>query len=342
MELALYEPEHGYYERRRRPPGRAGDYYTSVSVGSLFGELLAFAFAGWSAGLRAEPLQLVEAGAHAGQLAADILEWLRGQRPELFGRTEYWIVEPSPNRRAWQAETLAGWGGVVRWASGWEAFAPGKVKGIIFANELLDALPVHRLGWDAGLGRWFEWGVTMDGDRFTWVRLPWDSSAGGAAAYAAHFPSAAALALLPDGFTTEICPAAVCWWQAAARALAAGKLMTLDYGQEAQDFFSPERAPGTLRAYREHHLAGDILADPGEQDLTAHVDFTLIRAAGEAAGLRTEGRLTQEQWLTEIARQTWAAPADFPPWTPARLRQLRTLTHPEHLGRAFQVLIQAR
>jgi SAM-dependent MidA family methyltransferase len=342
MELALYHPEHGYYERPRRPLGRAGDYYTSVSVGSLFGELLAFAFAQWSAERRAEPLQLVEAGAHDGQLAADILAWLRGQRPGLFGRTQYWILEPSANRRAWQAETLAGWAGVVRWASAWQAFPPGKVKGIIFANELLDALPVHRLGWDARRRRWFEWAVTVAGDRFVWARLPWDSSTGGYAPCAAHFPSAAALASLPDGFTTEICPAAVSWWQAAAGALAAGRLMTLDHGQGAPQFFSPDHARGTLRAYRRHHLAADVLARPGEQDLTADVDFTVIQAAGEARGLRTEGCLTQEQWLTQIARQTWAAPAHFPPWTAARLRQFRTLTHPEHLGRAFRVLLQAR
>jgi SAM-dependent MidA family methyltransferase len=342
MELALYHPEHGYYERPGQRLGRAGDYYTNVSVGRLFGELLAFQFARWSAELRAEPLQLVEAGAHDGRLAADILEWLRGQRPGLFAQTEYWILEPSANRRAWQAETLAGCAGVVRWGSGWQAFPPGKVKGIIFANELLDALPVHRLGWDAEQRRWFEWAVTVESDRFVWARLPWSGPATAPTACTAHFPSAAALAWLPDGFTTEISPAAASWWQAAARALAAGRLMTLDYGLDARQFFSPDRADGTLRAYRRHHFASDLLAHPGEQDLTAEVDFTVIQAAGEALGLRTEGRLTQERWLTQIARQTWAAPEQFPQWTPARLRQFQTLTHPEHLGRAFEVLIQVR
>ena len=118
MDLALYCPLCGYYEKKEDTPGRRGDFYTSVSVGSLFGELLAFQFAAW---LEAEDsnqmseFRIVEAGAQDGRLAKDILDWLKLQRPELFGLITYWIVEPSPQRQRWQTETLNEFGAKVRW-----------------------------------------------------------------------------------------------------------------------------------------------------------------------------------------------------------------------------------
>ena len=118
MELALYAPELGYYERGRAVVGRGGDFYTSASVGPVFGELLAFRFARWQAeddGPAGGASQIIEAGAHDGRLARDILAWLRSWRPALAGRIRYTLCEPSPVRRAWQAETLAGFSGQVDW-----------------------------------------------------------------------------------------------------------------------------------------------------------------------------------------------------------------------------------
>jgi SAM-dependent MidA family methyltransferase len=348
METALYCPECGYYERTEGALGRRGDFYTAVSVGPLFGELLAQCFGAWLAALFQQSpgsaLQLVEAGAHDGQLALDLLSALRQQRPALAARAEYLIVEPSVRRRAWQQAKLKEFAGCVRWVSGWDAVPLGGVRGVIFCNELLDALPVHRLAWDARAGAWVELGVTLRAGEFAWERMPLSVTA----------PSLPAelLAVLPDGFATEVCPAAVSWWRAAAGALGEGKLVMCDYGLEALDFFRPERADGTVRAYHAHRLVADLLARPGEQDLTAHVNFTGLIRAGEDAGLKTESLLTQAKFLTDIARQAWAEPPGGAPvpagrpgaaaWTPARTRQFQTLTHPEHLGRAFRVLTQAR
>src|SRR5262245_59530096 len=166
MELALYCPDSGYYERSPTGIGRAGDYYTSVSVGPGFGGLLARQFAQW---LPEGSVQLVEAGAHDGSLARDILTWLRDNVPSLFGRLAYWIVEPSPNRQKWQQKRLDEFAGKIRWFGDF----PGHVTGVIFSNELLDAFPVRRFGWD---GSWFEWGVTVEGDRFAWARLAGDAA----------------------------------------------------------------------------------------------------------------------------------------------------------------------
>src|SRR3989442_5437563 len=184
MELSLYCPQFGYYEQIANTPGRRGDFYTNVSVGPLFGQLLATQFAQWlgqwerrsvKRGMN-EPapdrLQLLEAGAHNGRLAADILDSFKSRRPQLFEKLEYWILEPSLRRQRWQRKTLAPFNGNVQWFDSWEKLPPGVVRGIIFSNELLDAMPVHRLGWDSQNKTWFEWGVSAVGGQFVWQKLP--------------------------------------------------------------------------------------------------------------------------------------------------------------------------
>jgi SAM-dependent MidA family methyltransferase len=338
METALYCPDCGYYERTSRVVGRRGDFYTAVSAGPLFGELLAHRFGDWledcatrNAGGGA---QLVEAGAHDGQLALDLLSALGHQRPALAARVEYLIVEPSPRRRQWQREKLQAFAGRVRWVSGWEELPARSVRGVIFANELLDALPVHRLVWDARAKAWFELGVALRGDGLAWQRM--------ALSVPAPELPAELLAVLPDGFTTEAGPAAAAWWRAAAGALGDGKLVTFDYGLDAPDFFRPERAEGTVRGYRDHRPVADVLARPGEQDLTAHVNFSELIRVGEEAGLRTEATVSQASFLTDIVHRFWAASNMARDPIAGRARQFQTLTHPEHLGRSFRVLVQAR
>jgi SAM-dependent MidA family methyltransferase len=372
MELALYCPNCGYYEKEKDIVGRHGDYYTSVSVGSLFGEMLAFQFAQWlqesgslssesQAGIGMKGIRIVEGGAHGGDLARDILGWLREHQPGLFNQLEYWIAEPSETRRKWQQRKLAGFGRRVRWVgevaslndgafTDTRLLPPSGIRGIVFSNELLDAMPVHRLGWDAKARAWFEWGVTLQAGHFVWTRIEGRGLEEGhqrasASSWISHIPMLLQSRLpeiLPDGFTTELCPAAEQWWREAAMAMECGKLVAIDYGLTAEEFFMPGRKEGTLRGYHRHQLASDVLANPGEQDITAQVNFTAIRAAGESAGLSTEAFLTQAQFLTGIAARTWKDEGSFGKWTPERIRQFQTLTHPEHLGQLFRVLVQER
>jgi SAM-dependent MidA family methyltransferase len=206
------------------------------------------------------------------------------------------------------------------------------LTGIIFSNELLDAFPVHRHGWDAKNRKWFEWGVVVEGKKFVWARL--DNST-------FRIPHSALESVLPDNYTVETSPAAEKWWREAAGILLHGKLLAIDYGFTAGEMFSPARTRGTLRAYSRHHVTTDILADPGEQDLTAHVNFSAIQKAGEEAGLKTENFCTQPQFLTHILEKA-VKDESFGEWNASRARQFQTLTHPEHLGRAFRVLIQSR
>ena len=312
MEIALYCPNLGYYERPDSRIGKHGDYYTSVSVGPLFGELLAFQFGKWLETIPGQ-VQLVEGGAHDGRLALDILSALP---PPLRERLEYWIIEPSENRQKWQQQTLNEFAGKVRW---FEDF-PRTVTGVIFSNELLDSLPFKRFGWDAKAQRWFEWCVTED---FQWARLPGDTN------------MAELAPVLPDGYTWEMNLGATKWWIKAARLLQAGKLCAIDYFLADGELWRPERLHGTARAYRAHRICSDLLSNPGEQDITAHVFLRPLQKLGERAGLTTEPIITQAAFLTRILQQG-ARPRE--PYA----GQFNTLTHPEHLGERFKVLIQSR
>jgi len=180
--------------------------------------------------------------------------------------------------------------------------------------------------------------VAINREHFVWTRLPQSDHA---SRFMSHVPPEL-VAVLPDGFTTEFCPAAENWWREAAGLLGEGKLLTLDYGLTAEEFLTPDRKDGTLRAYQRHQLKTDVLAHPGEQDLTAHVNFTTIQSAGRQAGLKSEVFEAQERFLTGIAGQAWNANSGFGSWTSNCTRQFQTLTHPNHLGRSFRVLVQAR
>lgn len=354
MELALYAPGLGYYEQPREI-GRRGDFFTSVSVGPVFGELLAFQFAQWLEEGKAERCQIIEAGAHDGKLAADILGWMQKWRPELFPRLEYILIEPSHTRRNWQEQTLREFSRQTKW-TGRVAELVSPVEGnrpattdvgrvpphgahpfrIIFSNELLDAMPVHRFSWDGE--NWRECVVACENEKFVWQL----ASATSALTNALPKIGSELAAAMPKGFIVEHSPAAVAWWTKAAEVLGRGKLLAIDYGLTEVELLRPERSKGTLRAFSKHHSDANLLDNPGEGDITAHVNFSAIETAGLSAGLTTERFMDQEKFLVQILGKTHAAQNSFEAWTPARIKQFHTLAHPEHLGRAFRVLVQTK
>jgi SAM-dependent MidA family methyltransferase len=343
MELALYCPDSGYYEQPQRRIGRAGDFITSVSAGSLFGELLACQIASWFEASDDSPRQLVEAGAHDGQFAFDVLAWTVRHRPALFETLEYWLVEPSSRRQSWQREKLDKFADRVRWVKSLDELAASGVNGLIFSNELLDAFPVHRLGWDAVAQEWFEWGVGLAGGDFIWRREPKGDHDWKAELTLAGFDLPSSLeAVIPDGFILELSPEATAWWRTAASLLKSGRLITIDYGMTNAELVAPESRHGTLRAYRQHRLGENLLDSPGEQDITAHVNFSELQRSGEEAGLTTETFMPQGRFLTRIAGEMWRAGIGEAELSQSQIRQFKTLTHPDHLGRSFRVLVQAR
>jgi len=339
MELALYHETHGYYEKRSDQVGTSGDFITSVSVGDLFGRLLAFEFASWIRVLREgghdPPFQIVEAGAHRGQLAHDILSEIQTMAEDVFTDVQCIIIEPSERRREWQRETLSEFEGRVLWREDWSELTRnnGPVNGIIYSNELLDAFPVHRYVWDAEAAAWFETGVAGNADTLVWTRLSGARESPIDPELCRH---------LPNGFIFESTPSAVEWWSQAASALGAGKLVAIDYGAEFEELVSPVRSNGTLRAYRNHSHVDSVLSDPGEQDLTATVNWSAIRTAGETAGLNSSNLAIQATFLTRIlARAVDSSPENWQ-LTPKQIRQFQMLTHPSHLGQKFQTFIQSK
>jgi SAM-dependent MidA family methyltransferase len=329
MRAALYEPGLGYYARGTRQVGRAGDFFTSVSVGPLFGELLARRLLrDWRE--RGEPARwrIIESGAHDGTLAADVLTAVAALEPRAIRGLDYVIGEPLETLRSAQRETLARFGTTARVCESITALSDDPLPGIAFGNELLDALPFHVVGFRGG--SWHECLVALTADGgFTWQSGEPDGDA-----------LRNALGLLgndfPDGYRTEVRICYQDFLSPLAAALVEPLMIWPDYGFARSDYYHPARKSGTLRTFAGHRAAEDPLADPGAADITAHVDFTAVAEAAISLGGRPVVFRNQGSWLTENSRD-WLLGQEGAP-QPALMRQFQTLVHPAHLGGSFQIL----
>lgn len=339
MELALYHEDHGYYSSgETRMVGREGDFYTSVSVGGMFGFLLARRLIDeWRTRFdESLPLVIVEQGAHDGRLARDILEGVVELAPDLLGLLEYRIVEPRPRLREALATQWADGdsGGSIRVVESLEkARAP---QGVFLCNELLDAFPVHRLIFQSGCWQENCVGHHESGVGLAWVCRPLP---GKFAAFADELGTE-----FPDGYLTEICPAVDEWMADAGRLFENGLWWIIDYGYEREDYYLPQRRTGTLRCYRKHRAGEDPLASPGRQDITAHVDFTRVELAAKREGLSMHRFTDQHHSLIEAAKPWLLSLEGKKPdsITAKRLRQFQTLTHPSLMGQQFKVMELSR
>jgi SAM-dependent MidA family methyltransferase len=357
MDLALYHTELGYYARAARRSGRAGDFFTSVDVGPLFGELLEVQIAEMAGILAAASparsafsgFDVVEAGAGSGRLTADVLRAMRERQPDLLRRVQLSLVEASAAARAAQAETLRGLFDRPFKSS---AVLPESIEGVIFANELLDAFPVHQVvmrkdglkeiyvSGTADLGR-----AGLSGrPRLTTHEGPLSTPA-----LAEYFERLNVR--LEPGWRAEINLRAVEWVRDIARRLRHGFVILIDYGHEAHELYSASHAAGTLTSFLKH-TSGTAPQDaatpawlerPGDQDITAHVDFTSVRAAAEGEGLTTIGFLDQTYFilgLVAAGRATLLGSVDTGSTPDFRERlALKTLLMPGGLGSTMKVLI---
>ena len=284
MELALYHREHGYYTAAPQRSGRSGDFYTSVDVGPMFGELIAVQLAEMWRLLRAAGatyFDLVEAGAGNGRLARDILDAASRYHPDFYENLRLTLVERSAAARAAQLDTLGPHAGRLISSSD---CLPHRVTGAIVGNELLDALPVHVVTMTAsGI---CEIGVGERDGALVEVDMP------------LSHPALADRVNLDLEARAEVGVAAADWMYGAAQSLARGFVLLFDYGYEASVAHLRAHPHGTLMAYRAHRAdPRDWLADPGETDLTAQVDLSAIRRAATAAGLETLSILDQTYFL---------------------------------------------
>jgi SAM-dependent MidA family methyltransferase len=290
MEAALYHPEYGYYARAPQRSGREGDFFTSVDVGPLFGEMLALQIDEIRNLLNLDEIDLVEGGAGNGRLTRDILAAAADQRLEFLPRSRVALVERSAAARAAHPATFASLGLPMPVTS--RDDLPPRISGVIFANELLDALPVHVVETtQAGLEEIY---VGSEGAKLVEVRGPLSTAA--IAEYVAEVGVEP-----PRGTRIEVGLAAVQWIAGAAAALERGIVLLFDYGHEARELYSAVHASGTLTTYRRHSVgARHWLEDPGESDLTAHVNLTAIRGATERAGLEVLGMVDQMYFLIAL------------------------------------------
>jgi SAM-dependent MidA family methyltransferase len=337
MEVALYHPGFGYYAKAGAPSpiGKSGDFFTSVSVGPLFGHLLARQFFQmWQRLGKIDPFWIIEQGAHDGQLACDILDCCRTEMPDLFSAIRYGIVQASGDasmrqRCAPDADLISR----MSWFENLGALADEEPVGVFFSNELVDAFPIRAITYRTG--RWLEQHVTIEDERLRWIDLPIEDRELSRAILDLPLPAL-------EGYTTEINLRAAPWIAEVAHAMQQGYVLTIDYGHPASLYYAPFRTGGTLTAYVKHHGNDDVLTEPGMRDITAHVDFTALARAGENAGLTTLGFLDQQRFLMGVAHDELSE-KKMPHLTiQQNLTAWNTLTHPDHLGANFFALIQAK
>lgn len=323
MELALYHPQLGYYGAGRAVVGRKGDYFTSVSVGRVFGELLGVQFREmWGVLGRPAVFTILEQGANNGAFAADVLGWSRREAPDFYEAVRYEIVESLEVPRGRQLERLGEFLGKVTWRDGLEELP--RFTGVHFSNELVDAFPVHAVRFREG--KWRELYVTGG---LTWTDRPIDD--GSLLEQLGDVPQL-------EGYTTEVNLEALQWAEMLARKLEWGWVLTVDYGFPRTWYYSPERRQGALQCYAGHAKGLDPLGEPGFRDLTAHVEFTSLVKTFLAAGMELAGYADQHHFLTGLVSRAYAERAP----SAQEARGLKTLLHPEMLGTAFHVLGMSR
>ncbi|HMF55297.1 MAG TPA: SAM-dependent methyltransferase [Pyrinomonadaceae bacterium] len=339
MNAALYDARDGYYSRRDLERwGRTGDYRTSSERSPLFAATFADYFAKLFLELNAPPeFTILEAGAGAGHFARGVLETLAQEHTEIFARVRYVIDERSAGSRKRIERILSDYAERVEFHS--LARIKKAFTGIIFSNELLDALPVHSVIMRDGKLRELRVDVGRGGE-FAWVE-----SKLSVPELASYFDWCDVE--LAEGQIVEVNLDALDWVTRAASSLNQGFIISIDYGAEAEELYgAPHRREGTLRAFRRHRFAESVLANPGEQDLTSTVNWTAMMKAGERVGLMTLKLQRQDQFLLEAGLLDRLEKMASEKLSEAEALQLRTsardLIMPDRMGASFQVLIQKK
>ncbi|WP_199099593.1 SAM-dependent methyltransferase [Dyella sp. ASV21] len=339
MERCLYMPGLGYYSAGKTKFGEAGDFITAPELGELFAGCVVSAVHP-VLDMLGEDADFLELGGGSGAFAEAALKAFAaaGSLPR-----HYFILEPSADLRERQRERL-------------EAALPADVftrvlwlnrppeqewRGVLFANEVIDALPTTRFAMKTG--EVYEEYVALDGEgRLMRVDRPADALVSGAVR---HVERDMELEFV-DGYRSEILPQLPYWIQAIAGTLSAGLMLFIDYGYVRRELYLPERNDGTLRAYYRHRAHADPLYLPGLNDLTASVDFTALAEAGNSAGFSVAGYLPQAQFLIGSGlQQVFEAAYTAAPDEAARYRlaqEVKKLTMPDQMGERFQAMLFAR
>jgi SAM-dependent MidA family methyltransferase len=336
MEQALYHPAYGYYTSARTRIGRQGDYYTNVSVGHLYGQLLASQLIEmWNLLENPTRFTIVEQGAEDGLLAWDILSAIADESNEAAACIRYVIVEPIPEKRMQQRARLEpAFLNKTSWLNNLNELEP--ITGAFISNELLDAMPVHLVVYEDNA--WSELFVDLSGEDFLFIPLKIEPPELVLALNKLPVPVAAS-------YRTEVNLEAGRWiWTVSAK-LERGFVLVIDYGFPRYEYYKPERTEGTLSCYSRHRRSYNPLERPGEIDITAHVDFTSLAEAALNASCAVAGYTDQHHFMVGAAESRLLAfekEVKAETATPARaafLNPYRALMHPGTMGMAFKFLL---
>ncbi len=337
MELCLYHPEYGYYTSSRTRIGKQGDFFTSSSVHSLFGRLIARQIVQLWQLMGEGPFTLVEQGAGEGFLCLDILDALADETPELYAQVEYRIIELSPDHRNRQRERLAAHvaAGRINWCefSGLETFS-----GCFLTNELVDAFPVHL--------------VEKQDNRLQEVMVNYVEGA-----FVEEFAPLSDPRLadyfqlvqqpLVEGNRAEVNLASLDWMEQVTQKLERGAVLTVDYGYPAAELLAPWRRTGTLLCYHRHQSSDNPYQHVGCQDITAHVNFSLLEKVAAKQGFATvyfgeQYRFLMGLGFLEELIRLQALESD-PKRAQALRMTLKNLILPDGgMGESFKVLLQTK
>lgn len=333
MQLALYKQDMGYYMTESTVIGKHGDFYTSPSLHQLFSVMIAKqAEEIWEILDRPKDFSFVECGGGMGFFAKDFLDYLKDKKP-LFDVLRYIIVEKNRFLQQRQSVLLSQYNQDVYWVE--DISGLNNITGVLFCNELFDAFPV-RLIKKIG-GSVFEIWVNLKDNKIVEEYYPCRQDT---IQYMNEFCPSIFDSVYQDGYTTEINLVAKDWLNKANDILKEGFIITIDYGFNSDDYYSPERTTGTLLCYYRHEVNDNPYINIGKQDITAHVNFSALKRWGEEIGLRSCGYCSQGSYLVSlgideaIIEMYGEEPDGF------QIAKIKGLILPQGLGQSHKVLVQ--
>jgi len=287
MEMALYEPDLGYYTSQNTKIGKAGDFYTSSHLHPIFGAMIGKQTEEmWEIMGKPSVFQIIETGSGAGYLCKDMLDYLKNR--EFFNPLSYIIVELNHAMRDRQKNLLADFSDKVSWASAIRELS--NIRGCFLSNELLDSFPVHLIEMEDEIKKIF---VSAGGESL--IEIKEKPGTDEILNYLKEFSIE-----LQKGYRTEINLQIKDWLNEVNNALTDGFILTIDYGYPARDYYSEDRNRGTLLCYHKHQVTEDPYQNIGEQDITAHVNFSSVKKWGEELGIKTIGFCQQGTFLISL------------------------------------------
>ena len=333
MSMALYDPELGYYNTESGKIGREGDFYTSSHLHPVFGSIIGRQiFELWDLMGRPDNFRIVEMGGGAGHFCKDLLDSLRSvdKFADFFRTLKYTIIERSPAMRNKQQGLLSGLTDKIEWLSSLSEC--GGITGCIFSNELLDAFPVHLVRMEESLKEIY---LDFDEDK-GFMEIAGDLSNEEILTYFRDFSVE-----IRKGYTTEVNLRIRDWLKEINEVLERGFVLTIDYGYPAWDYYSEDRDRGTLMCYHKHQVIENPYLNIGQQDITAHVNYSAVKKWGEDIGIKTAGFCGQGVFMMSLGidediKKIAEGPGDYV----FEIARIKKLILPQGLGESHKVMIQ--